>query len=140
MSTASNEPAKKTAKQSLSSVKPSPNVKINVSDKLNDEKNISNHRDNTFRQFRNICAEVANASSYLEKTAIVKRMLTTGYDGGKSHICITSKLIISIFSHKYSYDYINIQKNKKKKTNRLFTFKVTTVDRIYIVNILFYFE
>ncbi|KAK0087413.1 hypothetical protein PV326_005205 [Microctonus aethiopoides] len=81
-STASDEPAKKTAKQSLSSVKPSPNVKINVSDKSNDEKKISNHRDNTFRQFRNICAEVANASSYLEKTAIVKRMLTTGYDGG----------------------------------------------------------
>ncbi|KAK0171037.1 hypothetical protein PV328_008803 [Microctonus aethiopoides] len=80
-STASDEPAKKTAKQSLSSVKPSPNVKINVSDKSNDEKKISNHRDNTFRQFRNICAEVANASSYLEKTAIVKRMLTTGYDG-----------------------------------------------------------
>lgn len=40
-------------------------------------------RDDSFREFRRLCAELSNASAYTEKTAIVKRMLTKGSEGGK---------------------------------------------------------
>lgn len=41
------------------------------------------HKDNSFREFRRLCAEIANASSYLTKTSIVKDFFSKGTDGGE---------------------------------------------------------
>ncbi|KAH0567624.1 hypothetical protein KQX54_011093 [Cotesia glomerata] len=44
----------------------------------------SENRDNAFREFRRVCANIANASAYTEKTAIVKKMFSDGAKGSKS--------------------------------------------------------
>ncbi|CAH1775808.1 unnamed protein product [Owenia fusiformis] len=41
----------------------------------------ASHKDNSFRQFRCVCAEIAEEASYNGKTAIVKKFLTKGSDG-----------------------------------------------------------
>lgn len=41
------------------------------------------HKDNSFREFRRLCAEIANASSYLTKTSIVRDFFNKGTDGGE---------------------------------------------------------
>lgn len=41
------------------------------------------HRDNSFREFRRICADIANVSAYTDKTSVVRKMLEKGSDGGK---------------------------------------------------------
>lgn len=43
----------------------------------------SENRDNAFREFRRVCANIANASAYTEKTAIVKKMFSDGAKGSK---------------------------------------------------------
>lgn len=43
------------------------------------------HRDNAFREFRKLCMNVSNASSYLTKTAIIKEMFTKGTEGDSFH-------------------------------------------------------
>nr|CAD7197817.1 unnamed protein product [Timema douglasi] len=43
--------------------------------------NYKNHKDNSFREFRRLCADLANASSYTAKTAIVQAFFTKGTDG-----------------------------------------------------------
>lgn len=40
------------------------------------------HKDNSFREYRRICADIANASSYLTKTAIVRNFFNKGTKGG----------------------------------------------------------
>lgn len=47
------------------------------------------HRDNTFREFRKLCMNVADASSYLTKTAIIKEMFTKGTSGGNVYFLFT---------------------------------------------------
>ena len=42
----------------------------------------SDHKDNSLREFRRLCADISNNSSYLDKTAIVKKFITKGSDGG----------------------------------------------------------
>ncbi|KAK2581839.1 hypothetical protein KPH14_002305 [Odynerus spinipes] len=40
-------------------------------------------KDDLFREFRRICANVANVDAYTEKTAIIKKMFTHGSSGGE---------------------------------------------------------
>ncbi|XP_063237948.1 DNA ligase 3 isoform X2 [Bacillus rossius redtenbacheri] len=39
------------------------------------------HKDNSFREFRKLCMDVENVSSYTAKTAVVEKMFTKGTDG-----------------------------------------------------------
>jgi DNA ligase-3 len=39
------------------------------------------HKDNQFREFRKLVADITNISSYLEKTSLVTKMFTKGSDG-----------------------------------------------------------
>ncbi|XP_049862584.1 DNA ligase 3 isoform X3 [Schistocerca gregaria] len=39
------------------------------------------HKDNSFREFRRLCAEVANLPAYGDKTAAVRKMFTSGTSG-----------------------------------------------------------
>lgn len=54
------------------------------------------HRDNAFREFRKLCMNVANASSYLTKTAIIKEMFTkgTGGDGFHGDLLLWCRLLL----------------------------------------------
>ena len=40
-------------------------------------------KDDLFREFRRLCADVANESSYLKKTEIIQKMFTKGADGSE---------------------------------------------------------
>lgn len=74
--------ASKQPKMSTPSVQPrQDNKDFTTNTKMDNEK--SSSRDDTFRNFRRICADVANASAYTEKTAIVKKMFTMGPIGGE---------------------------------------------------------
>lgn len=57
------------------------------SSKKHREKKHLTSGDDLFRQFQQLCTDVANADAYTEKTAIVKRMLTKGSEGGESIQC-----------------------------------------------------
>jgi len=46
---------------------------------------ISGHKDNSFRQFRQVCIDVADEPSYNEKTAIMERFFSKGTDGQAFH-------------------------------------------------------
>ncbi|XP_018321906.1 DNA ligase 3 [Agrilus planipennis] len=41
----------------------------------------TNHKDNQFREFRRLLADVTNVSSYTEKTAIIAKLFTQGSEG-----------------------------------------------------------
>lgn len=69
---------KDSASRSLSTTKDKREKKT---DKSEDEKLPS--RDDMFREFRRLCYAIADASAYLDKTAIVKKMFTNGSKGGK---------------------------------------------------------
>lgn len=45
------------------------------------DSNVKNHKDNSFRMFRKICNDVANESSYLNKTKIIADFFDKGSDG-----------------------------------------------------------
>ncbi|XP_043252498.1 DNA ligase 3 [Colletes gigas] len=53
-------------------------------------------KDDSFSEFQRVCNDVANVDAYTEKTAIVKRMLTKGSDGGgfKSDVCLWCRLLL----------------------------------------------
>ncbi|XP_014242253.1 DNA ligase 3 isoform X3 [Cimex lectularius] len=40
-----------------------------------------NHKDNSLREFRRLCANISNVPGYLDKTGIVKEFITKGTDG-----------------------------------------------------------
>ncbi|XP_044259293.1 DNA ligase 3 [Tribolium madens] len=54
------------------------------------------HKDNQFREFRRVVADISNVSSYLEKTSIVGKMLTKGSDGTgfKGDIVLWCRLLL----------------------------------------------
>lgn len=54
-------------------------------DKGKDEKEREkiSSKDDSFREFRRVCNNIANADAYTDKTAIIKRMFTKGTQGGK---------------------------------------------------------
>ena len=43
----------------------------------------SSERDDSFREFRRLCADIAEENSYTGKTAIVSKFITKGASGGK---------------------------------------------------------
>uniref|UniRef100_A0A0A9WG25 DNA ligase n=2 Tax=Lygus hesperus TaxID=30085 RepID=A0A0A9WG25_LYGHE len=57
---------------------------------------ILSHKDNSFRELRRLCAEIANTPGYLDKTAIVKKFITFGTDGDifKGDLLLTIKLLL----------------------------------------------
>ncbi|KAF6209099.1 hypothetical protein GE061_014842 [Apolygus lucorum] len=57
---------------------------------------IPNHKDNSFRELRRLCADIANTSGYLDKTAVVKKFITYGTDGDtfKGDLLLTIKLLL----------------------------------------------
>ncbi|XP_063975698.1 DNA ligase 3 [Diachasmimorpha longicaudata] len=52
--------------------------------------------DNSFREFRRICADIANVPAYTDKTAVVRKMFTKGADGGgfKGDIVLWCKMLL----------------------------------------------
>lgn len=54
------------------------------------------HKDNLFREFRRLITDVMNENSYLEKSAIIKNMLTKGTDGKsfKGDVILWCRLLI----------------------------------------------
>lgn len=40
-------------------------------------------KDDSFREFRRVCSNIASVDAYTDKTAIIKRMFTRGMQGGK---------------------------------------------------------
>lgn len=61
--------------------------------------------DNLFREFRRLCADIANESSYLGKTELVKKMLSLGKDGNgfKGDVILWCKLLLPA-AHKRIYN------------------------------------
>ncbi|XP_967954.1 DNA ligase 3 [Tribolium castaneum] len=57
------------------------------------------HKDNQFREFRRVVADISNVSSYLEKTSIVSKMFTKGSDGTgfKGDIVLWCRLLLPGF-------------------------------------------
>lgn len=57
------------------------------------------HKDNQFREFRRIVADITNVSSYLEKTSIVSKMFTKGSDdtGFKGDVVLWCRLLLPGF-------------------------------------------
>ncbi|XP_054263883.1 DNA ligase 3 isoform X2 [Macrosteles quadrilineatus] len=55
-----------------------------------------NHKDNSFREFRRLCADIANASSYLTKTSIVKEFFDKGTekDAFRGDILLWCRLLL----------------------------------------------
>ena len=73
---ASNEAspkAKKAKKEDSTEKSPSPLPATTTRPKVNPD-----HRDNNFREFRRLCAAIAEVPGYLEKSATVSRYLTKG--------------------------------------------------------------
>ncbi|XP_021931838.1 DNA ligase 3, partial [Zootermopsis nevadensis] len=84
------------------------------------------HKDNSFRQFRRLCATLSETESYNEKTAIVRKFFTKGTNGsnfrGDLHLwCrlllpgidkrvynLQSKQLIKIFSKIFSVDHVEM--------------------------------
>ncbi|GAB1868521.1 DNA ligase [Camponotus japonicus] len=67
-------------------------------DKGKDEKEREkiSSKDDSFREFRRVCNNIANADAYTDKTAIIKRMFTKGTqgDGFKGDIVLWCKLLL----------------------------------------------
>nr|XP_018909326.1 PREDICTED: DNA ligase 3 isoform X2 [Bemisia tabaci] len=53
-------------------------------------------KDDLFREFRRLCADVANESSYLKKTEIIQKMFTKGADGSgfKGDLLLWCRLLL----------------------------------------------
>lgn len=52
------------------------------------ESDAPGHRDDSFREFRRLCAEIAEENSYLAKTKLVHDFINKGSSGGKIHLYI----------------------------------------------------
>ncbi|XP_039279547.1 DNA ligase 3 [Nilaparvata lugens] len=99
-------------------------------------------KDDLFREFRRLCADIANASSYLAKTARVKEQFTKGAqgDGFKGDIILwcrlllpgfikrvynlRSKQLIKLFSRLFKQNYdemlVDLEKGDVAETTRIF--------------------
>ena len=49
-----------------------------------------NHKDNSFREYRRLLAEVASVPGYLDKTAKIREFITNGTDGGMNLLDFTN--------------------------------------------------
>ena len=45
----------------------------------------SDSKDDSFREFRRLCADIAEENSYTGKTAIIKKFITKGTSGGENY-------------------------------------------------------
>ncbi|BES96201.1 DNA ligase [Nesidiocoris tenuis] len=57
---------------------------------------VAGHKDNSFREFRRLCADIANVPGYLDKTATVRKFITKGSDGEsfKGDLLLTIRLLL----------------------------------------------
>lgn len=75
----SNSSSAKTAKKNSDQKQ----VTTDEQEKVKERKNKVPSKDDSFREFRRICSNVADVDAYTDKTAIIKRMFTKGSLGGK---------------------------------------------------------
>ncbi|CAL4149328.1 unnamed protein product, partial [Meganyctiphanes norvegica] len=64
--------------------------------KVTEYKGDINHKDNSFREFRRICANIADEPGYLNKTEILSRWLKKGSsgDGFEGDLCVWIRLLL----------------------------------------------
>ena len=86
------DPAAKKTPLKTSSVDGPSHTKQEASSKPN---NPNAEKDNSFRQFRRLCADIAEESSYLGKTALVRTYITKGSGGGE-HFIFTLSLNLNL--------------------------------------------
>ncbi|XP_015123197.1 DNA ligase 3 isoform X2 [Diachasma alloeum] len=88
------EPPKKITKKTPTkeTTAPKPSAKLTPSN----EKSTSSNRDNSFREFRRICADIANVPAYTDKTAVVRKMWKKGADGSgfKGDIVLWCRMLL----------------------------------------------
>ncbi|XP_072763231.1 DNA ligase 3 isoform X2 [Anoplolepis gracilipes] len=65
-------------------------------EKDKEERGKISSKDDSFREFRRVCSNIANVDAYTDKTAIIKRMFTRGAqgDGFKGDIVLWGKLLL----------------------------------------------
>lgn len=79
----SNNSSEKTAKKNSDQKKVATDEKEKYKKKDKEAKSKVPSKDDSFREFRRICSNVADVDAYTDKTAIIKRMFTRGSLGGK---------------------------------------------------------
>ncbi|XP_053981861.1 DNA ligase 3 [Hylaeus volcanicus] len=96
----SNTPVSKRVKQTKENSAASSNEDLPSTSSSNSKKGHETetgpHRDDTFHEFQRVCRDVAKVDAYTDKTAVVKRLLTKGSDGGgfKSDVTLWCKLLL----------------------------------------------
>ncbi|XP_014297382.1 DNA ligase 3 isoform X3 [Microplitis demolitor] len=105
-SPAKDEPPRKVKKQSTppqrDSKKTTEDHEKNSDDSDSKKKVKTENRDNAFREFRRVCANIANASAYTEKTGIIKKMFTGGTSGDdfKGDVVLWCKMLLPMANKK----------------------------------------
>ncbi|XP_071565842.1 DNA ligase 3 [Temnothorax nylanderi] len=86
----------KTVKKNLDRKKVATDDKEKDKEKDKERKSKIPSKDDSFREFRRICSNVADVDAYTDKTAIIKRMFTKGSlgDGFKGDIVLWCKLLL----------------------------------------------
>ncbi|XP_011309542.1 DNA ligase 3 isoform X2 [Fopius arisanus] len=74
-------PNKTESPRKISKITSTSPPKINPKSSIKNEASGSLRRDDLFKEFRRVCADIANVSAYTDKTAVVKKMLRKGADG-----------------------------------------------------------
>ncbi|XP_036142769.1 DNA ligase 3 [Monomorium pharaonis] len=94
-SDSSKKPGKKTPDQKKTVANDSEQNK-EKENKNKEEKSKVPSKDDSFREFRRVCSNVADVDAYTDKTTIVKRMFTKGSqgDGFKGDIMLWCKLLL----------------------------------------------
>lgn len=90
-------PVKKAAADKHSGVSLSANAVNNTSPVNNGKPKVDlDHKDNSFREFRRLCAEVTNKDAYTAKTAVINKLFTDGRDGNgfKSDVTLWCRLLL----------------------------------------------
>ncbi|XP_018399416.1 PREDICTED: DNA ligase 3 [Cyphomyrmex costatus] len=92
----SNNSSGETAKKTSDQKRIATDDKEKDKQKDKQEKNKVPSKDDSFREFRRVCSNVADVDAYTDKTAIIKRMLTKGSlgDGFKGDIVLWCKLLL----------------------------------------------
>ncbi|XP_077279492.1 DNA ligase 3 isoform X2 [Temnothorax americanus] len=92
----SSNPSGKTVKKNLDRKKVATDDKEKDKEKDKERKSKIPSKDDSFREFRRICSNVADVDAYTDKTAIIKRMFTKGSlgDGFKGDIVLWCKLLL----------------------------------------------
>lgn len=91
---AATTPKKQTPKKKADTAPPQP--AISAKEVRPDPPTDRNHKDNSFREFRRLCAAIADEPSYLSKTQLVSDFLSrgSGKDGFKGDLRLWVKLLL----------------------------------------------